>query len=406
VDIQELAESLGRPPDEDTSDPYATLTWLRTTGSVQQVPGPLGSGSVWFVTSYEHARDSLADPRLSFDPRNSATAQPGVNPESYILARDAPEHTRLRESATAAFTPVMVERMRPRIRQICVELIDSFRDRDDVDLVRDYALPIPELVISDFLGIPEGIRLPTGRGTQLSMLIGFLEQSTTGPATRELAAYVERVISHKRTDRRNDLASDLIGALERGLLHDETELSGMIYLLYSTAQLSTAPLIAAAIARLLQQPDRIARLVADRRKWRAALEEALRYDAAVQTTMARYALEDFEMAGKYIKRGDAVVISLAAANRDPAQFVDPDSYRLTERRQPHLGFGYGTHFCLGAPLARLEGEIALEVLFTTLPGLRIPHGDEELTWTLGPMLRCPRAVPAVVPAPPADVQSG
>jgi cytochrome P450 len=394
VDFHELAESLGRGEQGIMSDPYENLAWLRSTDPVQCVPGPNGSGSVWFVTSYEHARDCLADSRLSFDPRNSTSAFDGAEPEAYILAKDAPEHTRLRQSAAAFFTPAAVERMRPRIMGICTALIESWHGRDDVDLLRDYALPIPELVISEFLGIPEEVRIPTGRGTELSMLIGFLEQSTTGPATAELYAYVNRIITHKRNHRGDDLASHLISALEDGVLHDESELSGMLYLLYSTAQLSTAPLIAAAIVRLMQRPEQLARLVTDRRKWRDALEEALRYDAAVQTTMARYALVDFDLAGKRITRGDAVVISLAAANRDPGQFRDADEYRLHGHRRTHLGFGYGTHFCLGAPLARLEGEIALEVLFTSMPGLRIRQPDDDLAWVLGPMLRCPRGIPA------------
>jgi cytochrome P450 len=394
VDFHELAESLGRGEHGIMSDPYENLAWLRSTDPVQRVPGPSGSGSVWFVTSYEHARGCLVDPRLSFDPRNSAAALDGTDPDAYILAKDAPEHTRLRQSAAAFFAPAAVERMRPRIQRICTTLIESFDGRDDVDLLRDYALPIPELVISDFLGLPPEIRIPTGRGTELSMLIGFLEQSTTGPATRELSAYVDRIITYKRTHRGDDLASHLISALENGVLEDASELAGMLYLLYSTAQLSTAPLIAAAIVRLLQRPDQLARLVAGRRKWRTALEEALRYDAAVQTTMARYALVDFELAGKRIARGDAVVISLAAANRDPDHFPAAHEYRLLGNRRTHLGFGYGPHFCLGAPLARLEGEIALETLFTSLPGLCMRQPDQEMAWVLGPMLRCPHAIPA------------
>jgi len=365
-----------------------------------KVPGPNRDGSVWFVTSYELARSCLSDARLSFDPGNAGTATPDTPHNGYLFARDAPEHTRLRQLVLAEFTPRAVERQRPLIQAACHRELDEFAYRGHADLLEEYAQAMPEIAISDMLGIPEERRLPHGRGTELTVLIAMLEQSRVGPNTTELLTYLEDVIESKRTDLADDLISRLLGALDRGQFTDEGELREMVYLLYTTSQIATAPMIASAFINVLREPAQIPWLLEQPRRWRGVVEEALRHDGSLQTTMPRYALEDLEIGGERISRGEGVVISLAAANRDPDKFSEAEGSRFGRSyRMQHLGYGYGPHFCLGAPLARLEGEVALDTLFRRLPSTRLSVELEEICWAAGPLLRCARSVPVTfVPA--------
>jgi cytochrome P450 len=392
VAFAELTRAMSRVEDGINPDPYETLSWLREQAPVYQVPGPDGIGHLWLVTDFDLARRCLADPRLSFDPANGSTPHTAPEHDPYILARDAPEHTRLRKLVSDEFSPRSVARYTDRIRQLCTELAEAL-PAGPVDLVTEYALPIPELVMYEFFGIPEHLRLPLGLGTELSIRIAFAEQAQHGPAMTRMHDYMQEVIEYKRVHPGPDLTSALIAKADSAEVRDPTELADMLYLLYATGQLSTAPMVACALARLLTPgAAEIGEL-----QWRRAVEEALRLDAPVQTTMPRFALTDFDLHDVSIAKGDTVMVSVAAANRDPAVFPDPDTFRLDRQHRVHLGFGQGPHFCIGAPLARLEGEIALEALFRAHPGIRLDTAPESLVWTLGPMLRIPRTIPAIIP---------
>lgn len=388
MDFAELCRTVGRSDDGVDLDPYATLAWLRSTSPVSKVPGPGGTDSVWFVTSYELVRACLADPRLSFDPRN-ARQQPTVARVPYILAKDAPEHTRLRQLVLPAFSPGAVAKLRPAVTAICQRHVASFAGRGSADLLTDYAWLVPEEIASHLLGIPPDVRLPGGRGTTLSLLAGLTEQAMGGPATDELWAYVDTFVAARARQPSDDITSSLLAAADSGEL-SMSEVTGMAYVLYTTAQVTTAALIATSLLRMLDGPQTI---VGQQPEWRAVVEETLRHGSQVQAT-TRYALTDMEIGGVAVAQGETVVVSLAGANRDLDTFADADEFDLARGvRIPHLGFGHGAHFCIGAPLARMEAEIALDVVFRRLPSIRLAIPPDEVTWGLGPILRYPRAVP-------------
>ncbi|MFD9698202.1 cytochrome P450 [Lentzea sp. NPDC059081] len=390
----ELAHVIGRGDGGDSVDPYPTLAWLRSTAPITKVPGPDGGPQVWFVTSYELARECLSHPLLSFDPRNAGKADGTAPHNGYLFARDAPEHTRLRGLVNAEFSPGAVERQRPSVLAACHRKIDEFAHRGEADLLEDYTWQIPETVISDMLGIPEDRRLPHGRGTELTVLVGMLEQGTGGPRTTELRTFISDVIEAKRHDRGEDLISSLLDALDGGGFADEAELDDMVYLLYTTGQIATAPMIASTFIHVLREPERIPWLLEEPRRWRAVVDEALRHDSSVQTTMPRYALADLEIGGERIRTGEGVVVSLAAANRDPGKFAGTGEFSFDRGgRNQHLGYGHGPHFCAGAPLARLEAEVAVDALLRRLPSTRLAAGREEILWAAGPLLRSAHSVP-------------
>jgi cytochrome P450 len=379
-------------------DPYESFAWMRSAMPVAAVPGADRDTTAWFVTSYEAARACLADPRLSNDRRNAAVPDGHPVNQGDLLGQDPPEHARLRRLVSPLLSPGATERLRPHVRRVCAAQIDEFADRGRAELVGEYAWPIPWAVIHDYFGIPDEQRMEAGRCVDRFLVAGYAEQEQgSGPATEELMDYVRQLIDFKRGHRGEDMATVLIDARKAGELRSEAELEGLLYLLLGAGLVSTGPMLAAAALRLLQNPGELAKLRDGRAAWRDAVEESLRYDSPVQTSVSRWALEDLELGGTVIPRGSAVVISFAAANRDPGRFAGPESFGVARRRS-HLAFGHGVHLCVGAPLARLEGEVALELLFTRLANPRLDEG-RALGWILGPKLRSPREVPALFDVP-------
>ncbi|MEW2380422.1 cytochrome P450 [Micromonospora sp. NPDC047812] len=397
----ELPEFVSRDGRGDP-DPYRHFDWMRSAMPVGPVVGPDGEGTAWFVTSYEHARACLADPRLSNERRNSATATEGEDEdEGDLLGKDPPQHTRLRKLVSPVLSSGAVARLRPRITEVCASLIDAFAGRGTADLVAEYAWPIPWAVVHEFLGIPESERMSASRCIDRFLVAGYQEQQRHGrptPATDELMGYVRQLIAYKRRHRGDDLTTVMIDGFERGEVRSEAELEGMLYVLLGAGQVSTGPMIAAAALRLLEDPSHLAGLRAGETNWRLVVEESLRYDAPVQTSVSRYALTDLELGGVRIAKGDMVIVSLAAANRDPARFADAARFHAGPGRPSHLAFGHGIHLCVGAPLARLEGEICLRMLFDRLPSLRLAVPAGDTAWVLGPKLRSPREIPVLFDA--------
>jgi cytochrome P450 len=395
MDFVELSRRVGRDDGVISADPYASLSWLRMNAPVSRLPDPESGGgcAAWLVTSYRLARDCLGDRRLSFDPRHAGMTwhAPGHSP--YVLAKDPPEHTALRRIFNNFYRPGALHRMRNPITSICDRVIGSFASRRRVDLLTEYAFPVTEMVTQEFFGIPEDERMPPGRASELSIVIAFNEQYEGGPATDEMHEYIAHIVALRRHSPGEDLISAALSAVNRGEVSEENVL-GMLYLLFTTGQLSTSPMIAAAAVRTLQHVRQVSEKMHDPDLWPRLINEVLRYDSPLQTAMPRFALEDITIGGKRIAKGDAVYVSIAAANRDPERFSAPDDFELDRRTAPHLGFGSGTHFCIGAPLARLEAEIALDTLLRRLPTLRLVLPSEEPIWTLGPMLRCPREAQA------------
>jgi cytochrome P450 len=357
-------------------DPYPNLAWLREHLPVTQVP--TAQGTAWFVTSYEHARALLADRRLGNDP--------GSPDQGSLLASDPPEHTRLRRLVQASFSPATVEALRPEVTRICVEAIDRFVGTGHADLVAEYAVVVPVAVIHAVLGVPAEHRAEPAAVMDLFYRAAFTEQPG-GQAAAKVDAYVERIIDYKRGHPGDDVTTVLIGARERGELRDENELRGLVYALLGAGHTTTVPFLGAAVLRALHHPTRRS---AD---WRPFVEEVLRHDSAVQQSVNRYALADIAVAGVRIAKGDRVVVSIAGANRDPQRFDRPEEFVPDATMPSHLAFGHGLHACIGAALARLEGEVALAELFGRIPEPQLEIEAKEVRWMFGPVLRGPGELP-------------
>jgi cytochrome P450 len=378
-------------------DPYPNYAWLRQKAPVSAMYSPHGIGNTWLITSYELARAALADSRLSNDTRNSSDALHVDAAEDEYLARglldlDRPEHGRLRRLVSSAFSAQQTERWRPMVAQVCHAAIDDIVARGTADLVADFALPVPVAVIHEVLGVPATQRKSPERCFDL-FYRGGLARPFDVAAYNELIAYTDDLIDYKRRHPGDDVTSLLLAQYEAGDIHNERELRSMVLGMLGAGHVTTVQFFGCAILRLMADPQAASDLVSGRVRWADGVNELLRVDAPIQATVYRYATEDFTIGDVGIRRGDAVLISLAAANRDPARFVRPDDLDLDGPKPSHLAFGHGAHLCLGAHLARLEGEVGLEILVRRLANLRLSMAADEVVWAYGPMLRGPRALP-------------
>ncbi|WP_406334096.1 cytochrome P450 [Streptomyces sp. NBC_00203] len=370
-----------------TRDPYPVYAALRERGPVHWVrTPPPGEYEGWLVVGYEEARAALADPRLSKD-----ITKRGLNSLDeelmgrYVLITDPPEHTRLRSLVAGAFTMRRVEALRPRVQQITDELLDAMLPKGGADLVDSFAYPLPMTVICELLGIPDIDRVafralsseivaPSGGNSELA-------------AMEQLATYLDELIEDKRC---TAPADDLLSALIRTRAEDGDRLSGhelraMAFILLVAGHETTVNLITTGVHTLLTHPDQLVALRADMTLLDGAVEEMLRFEGPVETATYRYAAEPMEIGGQSIAEGDPVMIGLDAANRDAAYCPDPHRFDIHRAPQGHLAFGHGIHYCLGAPLARLEARVALRSLLERCPDLALdgPPGD----WLSGMLMR-------------------
>ncbi|MFD5247394.1 cytochrome P450 [Amycolatopsis sp. NPDC058340] len=389
----------GALADRGDPDPYPNYAWLRENAPVSELYLPHRDGTTWLVTSYDLARACLTDRRLSNDDRNATgeAAPFGTgqwDPARGLLDLDRPEHSRLRGLVVGAFSAGAVERMRPMMTRVVEEAIDAFAGQGACDLVPAFSLPVPVAIIHEILGIPGHIRESPARCLDLFYKAGLTDPIDTA-ALADLLGYVKHLAEYKRAHPGDDVSGHLIRGLETGELRDHDELAAMILSVLGAGHLTSVQFLGAAIFRLLQHPAQLAAILEGEFSWAGAINEILRYDSPVQATAYRHVTEDMELGGVSLARGDSMLISLAAANRDPSRFDDPDEFRVDRPVQSNLGFGYGAHLCLGAQLARLEGEIALDILFRRLDGLTLSIPFDEVVWTYGPMLRGPRTLPVV-----------
>lgn len=393
----------------DPDDPFALYAAARAAGAVHRVV--LADGhEAHLVVRHEAARQALMDPRFSKDMRAALSADAGVVSEGlpgpafahHMLSVDPPDHTRLRRLVSGVFTPRRVETLRPRIEVIVDDLLDTVASAGpdaSIDLVAAFAFPLPFTVICELLGVPPGWRDDLGRA--LTVLLAPTPTDAAFARARVASDDVVRTLTdlaeHKEHDPDDDLVSALIAARDGDERLDQPELLSTIFQLIVAGHDTTTSLIGNAVVALVRHPDQLERWRADPDCRPAALEELLRYDAPVPHATFRFAREPVELGGVTIPAGAQVLISLAAACRDDEQFPHPDALDLDRTAERHLAFGHGIHHCLGAPLARLEGRIALERLFTRFPHLRLAgpvhwnHGD-------GLVLRGLGALP-VVPGP-------
>ncbi|MEU6300273.1 cytochrome P450 family protein [Streptomyces erythrochromogenes] len=383
------------------ADPFPLYRELREEGPVRRVVAA-GGLDAWLVTRYEDGLAALSDSRLSSDVRDASDPRllaqlPGTERESMLsnmLRSDPPDHTRLRRLVSKAFTARRVAEMRPRIQAVTDRLLDAIAPAGRADLVADLALPLPVTVIGELLGVPADDRLDFQRWTDRMIMRGAEppDPAVVNEAWQHMRAYVTGLIRDKRAHPGDDLLSGLITARDEEQRLSEDELIAMVFLLLAAGYITTVNLIGGGIAMLLAQPDQLDLLRSEPELLGSAVEEFLRYDGPVNPGIARFAREDVEIAGTAIPRGATVLIASAIADRDPVRFPDPDRLDITRQDNAHLAFGHGVHYCLGAPLARLEGQIAIGTVLRRLPGLALAVAPDEIRWRPGG-LRGPLSLP-------------
>ncbi len=398
---------------EFATDPYPAYAWLREHAPVRWTVLPSGVGA-WLVTRYADARETLADPRLSKNPAHHAdesgakgrTGIPGERSAdlmTHLLNIDPPDHTRLRRLVSKAFTPRTVARFAPRVQQLTDRLVDAFAGTGRADLIHDFAFPLPIYAICDLLGVPPEDQ-DDFRDWAGMMLRHLGPGQTSAPrggvarSVKRMRAYLVELIHRKRGDLGDDLISALIRASDHGEHLTEKEAAAMAFILLFAGFETTVNLIGNGVHTLLHHPAQRAALQESLARGESglletAVEELLRFDGPVELATWRYATEPLEIGGQRVAAGDPVLVVLAAADRDPARFDRPDHLDLARPDNPHLGYGHGIHYCLGAPLARLEARTALASLLTRLPDLRLAADPADLRWRGGLIMRGLRSLP-------------
>lgn len=357
--------------------------------------------NMWFVTDYTVSTALLKDNRLGHEllsvmtreelgwTEPPASQMPLVEMQSsWMLFRDPPTHTRLRMLVHKAFTPRMIEQLRARIQSVTDSLLDAAQASGKLDIVADLAVPLPVMVIADMLGVPESDReLFRGWSRELAYTLELTDSAEIyemgARATVSFSEYLRDLANARRKQPQADLMSALVAAEDAGDKLTEQELISTCILLLVAGHETTTNLIGNGMFALLRNPDQLAKLRDNPALGKTAIEELLRYDSPVQMT-SRAALQDVEFNGQHIRKGTQVSFMLGAANHDPAQFEQPGTLDITRDPNPHLSFSNGIHYCLGAPLARLEGQIAIQTLLQRAPELTLLNENPTYreTWVL------------------------
>jgi cytochrome P450 len=402
------ASSWGSDPDDECTrylhdaavrrSPDALLAHLRERGSVQRA-----SEGSWLVTDYDAAFAALRDERLS---RAAAAARfadshLGPGPErdlflSRVVNTDGPPHTRLRALVSRSFTPAAVQRVVSFVESTVGRLLDSVERRHEADIVHALAKPLAEQVICHVVGLTPEEYATVGREIEETSkrAIGDAGAPSADPDRSPSSEVVSRLVAEHRATQRDDLLSQLIGIVDQGVDYfGDYELVSMVIELVGAGSDTTAALVTNALLTLLREPSLYARLVADPSLAAPAVEETLRLRSPVQLSLGRVATEEVTIADATIPAGCPVTIGLAAANRAPRVFDDPGTFRLDRADNPHVSFGFGTHYCLGASLARTEATIALRETARRLPALRLVVDPEALEWRRDELVVAPAVLP-------------
>ncbi|MGW5656000.1 cytochrome P450 family protein [Streptomyces humi] len=378
----------GRPaavdPAELLADPYAVYARLREAGPVHRIAGTDGLPA-WLVTRYDDVRQALADPRLSLD---KAHARPGgyrglaLPPalDANLLNMDPPDHTRVRRLVSQAFTPRRVALLREPVRRTADALLDAVVPLGRTDLVASYAAPLPIAVICELLGVAEGDRPDFRSWTDALVVPDPARPERARQAVGALLAFFAGLLARKRAEPADDLLSAMIAVRDEEDRLSEDELMSLAFLILFAGYENTVHLIGNATLALLTAPAQLAALRADPARLGPAVEELARYDGPAPLAIRRFPTEDVTIGGVTVPAGETVLLSLAAAHRDPRRFPEPDRLDIGRDATGHLALGHGIHYCLGAPLARLETEIALAALLERLPGLELEVPVEQLRW--------------------------
>jgi cytochrome P450 len=368
--------------DELMSNPHEGFRALRTAAAVHQGLTPDGE-PVWVITRYAEAHAALTDQRLSLNKANARTRgeyQSSMPPEldAHLLNMDAPNHTRLRRLVSKAFTPPRVDGLRSRIQQHVDELLDACQ-RPEFDLMSALAEPLPMTVICDLLGIPTADRRDFRSWTSSLMSPRPGAAAESRAAMQNMYRFLTGILEHKRLNPTDDLLSDLLASHDEHDRLTEAELVSLSFLLLFAGYDNAVHLIGNAVLGLLLQPELWKALERGALPPRLVVEETLRWNPPFPLAVRRFALQDLTIGGVSIPAGGRIWVALISANRDEAQFDSPDEFN-PHRNTAHLSFGHGAHYCLGAPLARLEAEIALTTLVRRCPDLTFAVQPDELRW--------------------------
>lgn len=394
-------------PYEYYENPYPFHDQLRSEDPVHWSD----SWNCWIVTRYTDAASVLRDwKRFSSVGRSSRflsqlpeslrkEMQPfEENFTTGLISSDPPDHTRLRRLVSKAFRPTQVDDLRPHVQSIVDDLLDAIQEKGEMDVIKDYAYWLPSTVIAKMLGVPLEMR---GQFNQwVDVINAFLGSRRPDPdegreaqaKLMELLDYFRQLLSDRRQHPQDDLVSRLAEAEEGGNRFSEPEILATCQTLLTAGYETTIGLIGSGLLSLVRNPGQFEKLKADPSLTKSAIEEFVRYESPIQR-MLRVATEDIDLDGKQIRRGQLVAAMIGAANRDPAQFSDPDRLDIARRENNHIAFGNGIHHCLGAPLARLEGEIAINAVLSRCPDLRLT--DETPVWRKNIMIRNLKSLPVV-----------
>jgi cytochrome P450 len=383
-------------------NPHPLYHSMRAQAPVFRSTGPQTGRGFWFLTRYVDVQRAVRDRDLGRDferlperlaaPHRQAQGDVLATLDRHVLNLDPPDHTRLRRLMTPAFGARTVAALEPRIKEITDELVDAMAiTGGEIDLIEGLALPLPVTVIAELLGIPIDDRVQF-RGW-VDVVLRGTDRDQVRRSGEEFAGYLTERIERRRSEPGEDLLSQLIEVEQEGDRLSPVELLSCAFLLLIAGHETTVNLIGNGTLELLRHPDQLARLQARPDLIGSAIEEIVRFNGPVEHSRHLFALADVEFDGTVVPQGEIVIPLLLAANRDPAVFPAPDVFDIARNPNRHLGFGHGIHFCLGAPLARLEGRIALEALVQRFPGLTLAVDPAELEWSPNLMLRGVRRLP-------------
>jgi cytochrome P450 len=381
---------------------YKTFETMRRDDPIYRQLGLDGRTPIWFITRYEDVEAMLRDKRFVRDESSALPPEKRLSPNqldlllnNHMLTKEGIDHLRLRHLVSKAFTPKRIAALRPRIEAIACTLIDQVQTKGSMDLIAEFSFPLPRIVILEMLGVPtedrEKFKVWSNALLEPQMDAAGLAQAIQH--LTDFTNYLRDLFARRRAEPKDDLMTALVQAEEAGDKLSESELFSTMVLLIVAGHETTVNLIANAVLALFRNPEQFAKLKANPHLMPSAVEEFLRYDGSVERALSRWAAEDVDWKGHHISRGDAVMLVLGSANHDAEKFANPENLELQRDPNPHLGFGKGAHYCLGAPLARLETEVAMNALLSRLPNLRLALDESELRWRFLPGFRGLEALP-------------
>jgi len=388
-------------------NPHPVLAQMRAEAPVYHSQHIEQSEYPYILTRYDDTVVLLKDDVFTKDPFKRPVPE-GFTPNidmnmmainRHLLTVDPPDHTRLRTLVHKAFTPKMVREFEGRVQAIADGLIDAMLQKSQVDLITDYATPLPLTVIAELLGVPSSDQADFRRWSQTILTEVAREggdMEATAAAALEFIMYFHALFEERRQNPREDLISGLVQVEENGEMLDPQELISMVFLLLAAGHETTVNLIGNGTLALLTHPDQHALLIAQPELITSAVEEMLRFNGPIGVTSVRWAMEDVTLHGVTIPKGGMVLASLLAANRDPSVFENPDVFDITRDPNRHMAFGNGIHYCLGAPLARMEGAVAIRTLLRRVPNLALAVDVDALEWTETLLLHGMKSMPCTV----------